>query len=476
MKKLIPLIALSTAGFILTGCSNASASATKDFKDRILNFKNQVENYAVINTSASQQKVLDKYVMTLEETEDNEVAESSESSENDAIIEYIDNDDTKDSENKKPQDEDLPEEENDETISESEMTDGNDTPDFSTLYSINNDISESCDDFCELKEEITEAILETQSLIEKVQNKEIELTREQRMFLTNQAMEIKNLSNQLSVATDELSLSLSELNALLQKGENNDNLSLKSLILLNNLMRGNDLLFNGLSSLNMMNAIMRMENVDLPYNSARILYGYQQNDQEPVIKDYTIDKNGNVTENNSSTDTETTNETLSASTDNDKAKNTNIDTYTKRKLKSNIDTYGNFNKRNIDTFFNTALLDNEFMYGNGGFNGMYPYMEQNTYNNATHNKQNTNTISSNNENINTPESEYGHITKDIQEQDRVQKKSLFTKNIDTYKNAESSSLNSSFKALKNSVSSFFSRFKTNKDIEFPIDNKTLENK
>ena len=172
MKKLIPLIALSTAGFILTGCSNTSASTTKDFKDRILNFKNQVENYAVINTSASQQKVLDKYVMTIEETEDNEVPESFENTENDAIIEYIDNDDTKDSENKKPQDEDLPEEENDETISESEMTDSNDTPDFSTLYSINNDISESCDDFCELKEEITEAILETQSLIEKVQNKE----------------------------------------------------------------------------------------------------------------------------------------------------------------------------------------------------------------------------------------------------------------------------------------------------------------
>lgn len=476
MKKLIPIIALSSAGFILTGCSNTSANTTKDFKDHILNFKNQVENYAVINTSTSPQKVLDKYVMTLEETEDNEVTESSENTENNAKLEPIENESNESDENMESQDEELPEEENDNTVSESNTTNDNNTPDFSTLYSINNDINESCDDFCELKEEITEAILETQILIEKVQNKEIELTREQRMFLTNQAMQLKNLSSQLSVATDELSLSLSELNTLLQNGENPDNLSLKSLIILNNLIRGNDLLFDGLSSLNMMNSIMRMENVDLPYNSARILYGYQQNNQEPVVKDYTIDQNGNVTENNSSTKTETTNETLSASTDNDKNKSTNIDTYTKRKLKSNIDTYGNFNNRNIDTFFNTALLDNEFMYGNGGFNGMYPYMAQNTYNNATLNKQNANTLSSDNTNDNTLEKEHGHITKDIQEQDRTQKKSLFTKNVDTYKKTNSGSLNSGFKALKNSVSSFFSRFKTNKDIEFPIENKTLENK
>ena len=123
---------------------------------------------------------------------------------------------------------------------------------ISTLFSLSSDIEDSCDDFCELKENITKAIAETQNLINKVQLKEIELTNEQRLFITEQAQQLKNLGRQLSNITTELSFNLSDLNTLMaNNNQDMDNLSLKYLVVLDNLINGNEMLQSGLSSLNL---------------------------------------------------------------------------------------------------------------------------------------------------------------------------------------------------------------------------------
>ena len=108
------------------------------------------------------------------------------------------------------------------------------------------------------------------------------------------------------------------------------------------------------------------------------------------------------------------------------------------------------------------------MYGNGGFyNGMYPNLMMNNYNNANLANQPNSTYGNEN-GTNTQHKEHviKNDTKDIKENPNTKRNK---KNVDTYKNVNTPTLKTRFSNLKNSVSNFFSRFKKpNKNIEFPF--------
>lgn len=329
----------------------------------------------------------------------------------------------------------------------------------STLYSLSNDITEGCDIFCQLKTELHNAIVETQALIEKVNNNEISLTNEQKLLITEQAQQLKNLGRQLSNSTTELALSLSDLNTIMQSNNQNLNdLSLKYLIVLDNLVNGNEMLHSSLETMRLMNQIFNINTDNIPSNNkGRILYGFQENNNPPVIKDYYIDENNNLQENNTETNEKTT----------DNYEKTNIDTYKDRKLQSNIDTYQNSHvNRNIDTFFNTALLDNEFMYGNGN-GGMYGYgyngYAGNPYVNNYSNYERGNTNDSVNKDIDTQNKDTN------MKNNSKRKKFKLTKNVDTYKDENTPNLKSKIDNIKSNIGEFFSKF-SKTDLDNKIDN------
>ena len=344
---------------------------------------------------------------------------------------------------------------------------------ISTLYSLSSDVDDCCEDFVTLKQNITNAILETQNLIDKVNKKEIELTNEQKMLITEQSSQLKDLGRQLARSTTELSISLSDLNNLMLNNGDLNTLSLKYLIVLDNLVNGNEMLENGLHSLNMINNLFNMDTTLPPNNRGRILYGFKHNNEEPIIKDYLIDNEGNIKENtNDSENIEPSEESqennnLTEETNvevkKEKSKIKNIDTM-QNNQKMNIDSYNNNNRHNVDSFFNTALLDNEFMYGNGygpmanggimygyGNNGYnQPYNENATANNGQYNEgANTNRSVLNNNNTQNKEQNVGRAKN---------KKFKISKNVDSYKDVNTPTLTTRFGKIKNAVSGFFNKF------------------
>ena len=322
------------------------------------------------------------------------------------------------------------------------------TSQISTLYTLTNDIDEKCDEFCQLKSKILDAILESENLSNKIKNNEISLTREQRLFINEQSAQLKNLSRQLSNATNELSFNLSDLSAIMKENNQDlDALSLKYFIVLDNLINGNEMLENGLSSLNLINNMMQINSKNIqPNNQNKILYGFQENDNEPILKEYTVNDNGElegkIIENNEKEKLE--NEQITSN----ESKKTNIDTYQNTKLASNIDTYGN-NRRNIDTFFNTALLDNDFMYGNNnGYGGIYGnpnlyqyqnYEQRNEFNSSNYNNQ---------DNSNSPNK---------QDKSTKRKRRKLKSNIDTYRDENTPDIKTKMKNFKSSISNFFNK-------------------
>ncbi|MBQ8615515.1 MAG: hypothetical protein IJ415_03000, partial [Clostridia bacterium] len=358
------------------------------------------------------------------------------------------------------------------------------TEKISTLYSLSNDIEDSCDDFCELKEEITNAIIETQNLIEKVQSKELELTKEQRMFITEQSMQLKNLGRQLSNITTELSFQLSDLNQIMTANSDDiDTLNMKYLIVLDNLVNGNEMLQSSLSSLNLINQMFNAKSTLPPNNRGRILYGFQHNDNPPVLKDYYINENGEIVDNSNNADSSQTgnNSLENQESDNENTVEvendgkSNIDTYQNRALRTNIDSYYNINTpRNIDSFFNTALLDNEFMYGNGaygygGVNGMYgpanPYM--NNYTNYEHNNTNNG-----GDNLNNTQNREENVQNEntSNETKKENKRIKLKKNIDTYKDENEPDIKTKLGNIKNSITGFFTKF-NKPDLKSDLDDK-----
>ncbi len=352
---------------------------------------------------------------------------------------------------------------------------------LSPLYSLSNDIDNECDAFCELKKQLSSAIVETQNLIDKVNKKEIDLTNEQRMFLTEQSSQLKNLGKRLASVTTELSFSVNDLTTLINSNADTNELAVKYLLILNNLNQGNEMLENSLYSLNMINQLLSLPNSIPGNNYGRILYGFRQNEQPPVIYDYLIDKDGNLTENKDAKDanenkTDYSNDNSAQSEENSTTEqNATDDTKKRTWLTPNIDSYGNF-RSNIDTFYNTALWNRynygrNYGYGNfygapngfGGYNqGMYnnfynPNYNQNYNPNMLNNYENTNNEGNA---LNTTNSvKQTQNTQDIQKQSK--KKFKLKRNIDTYKNDNTPTPKQRFAKVKTSIDGFFAKFKKN---------------
>ena len=517
MKKILPIVAFLGATSLLTGCNALTNVNNNDLtiKDNIRSFQECFTDFSKINNQEFS-KTINRYKLSITAPEGATLVNSkNESENNDKVKAFEENLDTtklnkEENANQSEENKIIEEEteliENETTNEINEENTTNDTnyeendnqintnneqqefpQEISTLYYLSEDIEDSCDEFCDLKEDIVEAITETENLITKLQENKINLTREQRLFINEQSNQLKSLSRQLANATTELSFNLSDLNEIIKSNNQDyDKLSLKYLMVLDNLVNGNEMLQNGLSSLNMINNLFNMPTSNVaPNNTGRILYGFQRNGEKPIIKDYYVDENGELVENQlkeSENETNLTNNEANLPTNNENVDNkqtqnekkVNIDTYKNTSLTSNIDTYGN-NRQNIDTFFNTALLDNEFMYGNNGYagNGMYgygnPYMNQ-YYNYEQNNKENS---LDNNENPNTNDSvnNTNNTQDNVNDQKKKKDKKFKLKaNIDTYRDKNTPSVKTKLNNFKQSVSGFFKNLgvKPKDDIRNPI--------
>ena len=445
IKNIVPIIALiGASAAIVCPTQNNKLKCAKAVESDVKSFENEVENYVNTNANLSS-TALNKYEISAEipevindnldpDSENESIEENSDINEDLNIENEISNSD---------------EETFDENI---EIGDDN-LNEISTLYSLSCDIENSCEDFCELKNDITKAIVETQNLINKVKEKQIELSDEERLYITEQAQQLKSLGRQLSNITTELSLNMSDLNQIALNGNNFDSLSLKYLIVLDNLVNGNEMLQSGLSSLNLINQMINSNSSNIPSNNTgRILYGYRQNNDPPVIKDYYLDENGNMIENNNSNSNQTNENTEQVSNE----KNLNIDTYKNRNLSSNLDTYNTNNlPHNIDSFFNTALLDNEFMYGNGnyGYAGMNGINNYNYYPNNKINNYPLNSVD------NSQSTQYNNTNTHEDKSQKEKKRFKLEKNIDTFKDENTPDIKTKLGNIKNSISNFFNKFK-----------------
>ena len=505
MKKFIPFLSLIGFSAFIVGCSNLNVdNKTNSIKDNFNSFENSLNNYSKISQDVYNTK-LNNYKFKVSNLDDATLVNNS--------ITNIENDDFKnlsipenelistleepiidDANPQETNNQSINENNTNSTINESLNQTNNDenttvneteikteeniitehensentitTEQISTLYSLSSDINDSCDEFCKLKTNLTNAIIETQSLINKLNSNELSLSAEQRMFVTEQSQQLKNLGRQLSLITSELSLNLSDINQIFKASNTDyDALNMKYLIVLDNLINGNEMLTNGLYSLNMINNLMNIKN---PENtSGKIIYKQKYNNKPEIIKEFDI-KNGQIIENKETTNQEIT-QTTEIKNDTKDIKenpNGNLNTYLPT-IESNIDTYKQGAPiSNIDTFFNTALLDNEFMYGNNAnsnflnpyFNGYNRFNNNTNYgvdnNYTTQNNQNTNN-NLNNNNLDK-EQKNTHILKE-------KKKKKFVKNVDTYKDANTPTIQARFKNIKNSISNFFGKIKEDKD-------------
>lgn len=460
MKNFLPILTLVGCSALIVGCdsvmnvkSNDCCNNIKDFKSSVLNYSNTNPENITKTVGNYSLSIIDREndISLLNELTNNEVESISEinSTNNEENDETIDNNTNENI--------------NNDNIDENMQV--TPTEDISTLYYLSQDIEENCNSFCELKEKIMEAISESEKLSEQLKSNELTLTREQRLFINEQSSQLKNLSRQLSNATRELSYNLSDLSAIMRENNQDINdLSVKYLIVLDNLINGNEMLENGLSSLYMINNLMQLNGKTMPSNNTgRILYGFQDNNNPPIIKEYYVDENGEL-KNKDLSNTEN-NEQNNSSTEQTNSKK-NIDTYKDTKLTSNIDTYGN-NRRNIDSFFNTALLDNEFMYGtNNQFGGMYGNPNLYQYQNYEATNKLNNTTNNEQLNNNTQDIVPNQLTKDRKEKKKFKLKS----NIDTYRDESTPSIKTKIQNFKSSINSFFNRASLNpkNNIEKPI--------
>ena len=307
IKKILPIIALIGASAMLVGISNNQSTLEnkESFINHFNSFKEDVTTYTSIQTNNLTKTALNKYALAIQNDDSTNLLNNNlktieeTDNKNELPTEKVDN--SIDSLNQ-TETEIIAKTENNENLEDliNENISNEEIEQISTLYSLSNDIEDSCGDFCELKEEISNAIIETQNLINKVQQKEIELTDEQRLLINEQAQQLKSLGRQLSNITTELTFNLSDISYMLSSSDNNiDNLSLKYLVVLDNLVNGNEMLQSGLNSLNLINQMFNMNTNNIPSNNqVRILYGFMHNDNPPVVKDYYIDENGKLIENN----------------------------------------------------------------------------------------------------------------------------------------------------------------------------------
>lgn len=468
MKRFIPILTLIGTSALIVGVDAKTNTNKTDYANNINDFKYAFANYNKTNpenitkTVANYQLEIENdslnndYGIMLLDGKENNIGNDITNLDENQTNNELENDNSSDdntTKNENPNEENQTNNESNSNESEDSSNENQNTDTsenlekFSTLYSLATDIEDSCNEFCELKTKILNAIAESEKLSEQLRNDELTLTREQRLFVNEQSNQLKNLAKQLNLATNELSFNLSDLNAIMKENNQDlDSLSLKYLIVLDSLINGNEMLQNGLGSLNLINNMMQINSKNLPSNNPqKILYGFSKNGNPPVIKEYTVDDNGELTgkeieENNNETS------------------KTNIDSYKNSILTPNIDSYLN-NRRNIDSFFNTAWLDNGFMFGaNNG--GMYGNNLYNGYNNPSlyqygnysrNNQQNAEqNLNDNNFTPDTPNT--NPYTKDIKHNN---KKFKLKSNIDTYRDNNTPDIKTKIKNFKTSVNNFF---------------------
>lgn len=467
MKKFLPLSLVIISSALIVGTDlklNRTKDDNQNLCDIISNFKaiaNNASNNLEINKN-----ILNKYKLSLTSSEleimdsnnqenldgenfqlnDEEWETSNENEENDLDDETILNQD----------EQILNELDTEEAINDFDSN----KETISTLYSLTDDINKVCDEYCELKNKLIDAINATNLMIEKVKNKEINLTTNEKLIISNQANQLNNLSKKLTLATNELEFNLSEIGELINSNtEDYDLITFKYLLFLNNIINQNYMINNGLNSLGQINDIFLKNSKQIPKDAkGRFFYGHQTNNDEPEIQDYYIDNNNNLIDNSqsNSTDEENTENNINNETEN----SSNFP------FKRNIDTYMNNNlNRNIDTFFNTALFNNDFMYGGNGYNagfmnpymfqnypnfynqnyayqGYYPYqnMQQQHYNNNIDSTDSVKNADNTQHNVNSEK-----------------KKFKFKKNIDSYKNENNPNLKTKFSNIKESISNMFNK-------------------
>lgn len=333
---------------------------------------------------------------------------------------------------------------------------------ISPLYYLTNDINEYSEQFLNLKQNITSAINETESLLNKVNSGEISLTNEQKMMLKTQTDELKELAKTLARSTTELKIHLSDLNQMMLSDDDLNSLSIKYLVILDNLANGNEMLENGLYTLRLINQLFNVHQIQPRINGA-VMYGFQRKGEPPIYRNYNI-IDGKFVENDND------NNNMNETNQNETSTNELNGDETKPQIqpRTNIDSYGN-NYSNIDSFFNTALLDNQFMFGanrygaNGFYNSYNPYvynnMAGNNYNMPNYNPQNpvtnnnqNNTINGVENTLNTQNNVQNTMVDNSQmkEKNKDNKKKRFrlSKNIDTYRSENTPSLSARIKNIK----------------------------
>jgi len=461
MKKFIPLVALLGLSLTATGCVGDDAKKL-NISENIKEFTTSVNNYSLFNDSKVS-PTLNKYKLNIlqangdvfpiesvnntdntqniEQNTTEEFIDNTNNREEDLDIEFDPSNDNLDEDFLFDGEENLNEEENtkqqisNDVINSIENELINDTLEIpenidegmavtpldslSTLYHLTNDIEQYSEQYLKLKNDLEDAISETERIMAKIRSKEITLTAEQKMMITNQSQQLKQLAQQLNKTTNILNFQLSEINELLNNNDVNA-LPFKYYVVLNSIINGNDMLANGLATIYMINQLANANNlIASPYG--RIMYGFKRNGEPVKTLEYEI-IDGKLVEKSNQTD--------NTQNENNEEVNAKVDeNQNESKLKSNIDTYQT-NYHNIDSFFNTAMLDNQFMFGgNGmgaGFYGAYaPYVNNNLNPVANNNAGNNNA-----------------------EQPSTKDKKKFTKNIDTYRTSATPTLSMRIKKFK----------------------------
>ncbi len=228
MKKILPAIAILGVGAVLVGGNCVKLEPKNNtINDNIEEFKKEVENYTNSATEQISNTAFDKYTIRvsapideLNENDTNSIQNYGNARPMPLVVDAEDpnttNIDNSNDLSIMPEDNNIEEniQENVtptiEEENEKPTIDDNRDEKISTLYSLTTDIDNSCGEFCTLKEKLTNAIVETQALINKLQSNEVNLTAEQKMFINEQSAQLKSLSRQLSISTTELSLSLTD--------------------------------------------------------------------------------------------------------------------------------------------------------------------------------------------------------------------------------------------------------------------------
>ena len=183
-----------------------------------------------------------------------------------------------------------------------------------------------------------------------------------------------------------------------------------------------------------------------------------------VIIDYLIHENVEMTDNE-------TNQTNQENLENN---NSTTDTYNQTNLTTNIDSYYSNNPKNIDSFFNTALLDNQFMYGNGGLYGGYaygmnPYLNQYAQYEKNQNYNSANGVNNTNNTQNIENIPSDNVDEDGEKIGNKERKKLnIKKNIDTYRDENTPDLKTRFNNFKQTISNAFGKIDPKNDIKHPV--------